>query len=165
MTKESITGANEMHLLMEIKYTFLGISQWHPISYIKWHCCSNIINQADGQKHHRWYGNTTWQRIVGCRFPSPQTTGRAQTSELNRLRQWNLAGNLKIYGCLVLVVITIAGGVGRLGVLRCRRSLAQWGLLHWPFLQLKSLGIIIRAESLTVFYICAVLTPTEFPAV
>lgn len=38
-------------------------------------------------------------------FPGPQTTGRAQISELNHLEQWDLAGNLEIYGGLFLVVI------------------------------------------------------------
>lgn len=36
--------------------------------------------------------------IIGWLFPGPQTTGRAQTAELNRLEQWDLAGNLETYG-------------------------------------------------------------------
>ena len=72
-------------------------------------------------------------------FPGPQTTGRAQISELNHLEQWDLAGNLEIYGGLFLVVITIASGVpGTVNVPPGKGSLAQGRQPRWTRMRMKA---------------------------
>ena len=67
--------------------------------------------RADGWGRQCGHSSEALKWIISWLFPGPQTTGRAQTAKLNCLEQWDLAGNLEIYGGLFLVVITIAGGV------------------------------------------------------
>lgn len=103
VTKETgHTGATDVHVLMEMKYSVLqdsgsdipfpGLNDIAALKPSTKPMARNVIRVVATSE--------TLKLIVDCLFPSPQTTGRAQTYKLNCLKQWNLAGNLKIYGGL-----------------------------------------------------------------